>query len=429
MTQRGATSAALRRLSALLAIAAAAVLAACGSITTTSTSTSHAGGSPPAAGLPAPVVDVTTLGCQAGGVTDCLPAITQAVQKVDAAGSGTVYFPAGHFLVNGIVDVEAGKPIDIAGAGRDQSILTEGRSSQLLKIRRDGVVVQDLTIDTQTNDGRAAIAVVANHTTLQRAHVLCGDLSFCLYYAGPQGATPINATYNTGNQVLDITIDDHYHDDGFSWSFQQAGTISNITHTGSRLALYVDKDVTVTNYSYTPGPQAPRGTDGFYLTPPSDSVTIKGFVSQGSGGIIGSFHPTAKNGSVPRVSSNIVIDGEQVLHSGNQLAVGDVLGLTIENCRFAGSSQMVIKPTLYLKNMRVQSCTIPSVQFAPAAGAQLSGLAFAGDTFPAFQPDPGQDPHAFSLAAGTPAPAYAVQGAKLENTAGLSAPGLSPTVS
>ena len=412
-----------------LAVAAAAcatalVAIACGS--TPPASPAPSGGGSSSGALPAPLVDVTTLGCKADGSTDCSAAITQAVQRLDSAGGGTVYFPAGHFLVKAAVQVLSGRPIDFAGAGADQSTLIA--TGPLLKIKRDGVVIQDLGLDTQTNDGRAALTVVANNTVLQRARVLCGDVSFCLYYAGPQGATPLQPLYNTGNKVTDVTIDDHYHDDGFSWSFQQNGTISNITHTGSRLALYVDKDVTVTSYRYTPGPQAPRGTDGFYLTPPSQNVTIRGFISNGSGGVIGTFHPTSKNGSAPRVSSNIVVDGEQVLGGGNQLAVGDVQGLTIENCAFAGSSQVVIKPALVLQHVVVHDCTVPSIEFAPAPGAQLSDIVFMNDTFPSFQPGLGQDPHTFSLASGT-APAFTVRGGKLENPAGLAGPGLSPAVS
>jgi hypothetical protein len=373
------------------------------------------------------VVDVTSLGCTADGVTDCLAAITQAVQKLDSSGGGTVYFPAGQYLVGGVVDIESGRPIYIAGAGRDQSTLVESGTAQLFKIRRDGVVVQDLTLDTRTHSARAAMLVVANHTTLRRAHAICADRSFCLYYAGPSGASPVNLQYNIGNQVLDTVIDDLLQDDGFSWSFQQSGTITGITHTGSRLALYIDRDVTVTNYSYTPGPQAPHATDGFYITPPSDSITIRNFVSQGSGGIIGTDH-TTKFGSAPRLSTNITIDGEQVEQSGNRLAIGDVQSLTIENCNFAGSSHLVIKPALTLAHLHVQNCTIPSAQFAVSAGAQVSDITFANDTFPAFRPDPGQDPHTFAVLNG-PAVTFDVQGGRLENSAGLAGSGLSPTVS
>jgi hypothetical protein len=373
------------------------------------------------------VVDVTSIGCKADGATNCLAAVTQAVQKLDSSGGGTVYFPAGHYLVDGVVDIQPGKPIYIAGAGRDQSTLVETGNGDFFRIHRDGVVVQDLTLDGQTHDSRAALVVVANHTTLRRGHVLCGDRAFCLYYAGPSGATPLNPQYNVGNQVLETVIDDRVHDDGFSWSFQQSGTIAGITHTGSRLALYIDRDVTVTNYSYTPGPQAPHATDGFYITPPSDSITIRNFVSQGSGGIIGTDH-TTKFGSAPRLSTNITIDGEQVEQSGNRLAIGDVQSLTIENCNFAGSSHLVIKPAFTVAHLHVQNCTIPSVQFAVSASAQVSDITFANDTFPAFQPDPGQDPHAFARLNG-PAVPFSVQGGRLENSAGLAGSGLSPTVS
>jgi hypothetical protein len=410
-----------------LTVLAALCVAACGSPpSASSTAPPTASPGQPTGALPTPVVDVTSLGCKGDGVTDCRAAITQAVQKVDSSGGGTVYFPAGQFLVNGGLDVEAGNPFYIAGAGRDQSTLVE-TTGQLLRLKRDGVVIQDLTLDTQTHDGHAAIAVVANHTTLQRAHILCGDKSFCLFYAGPPGASPINPVYNVGNQVHDVVINDHYHDDGFSWSFQQDGTIANINHTGSRLALYIDKNVTVTNYTYAPGAQQPRGTDGFYITPPSDSITLKNFITQGSAGIIGSDH-TTKFGSAPRISTNITIDGEQVQQSGNRLAIGDVQGLTIENSSFVGSSRLIIKPTFTLQHLRVMNDTIPSVQFAAAPGAQVADISFVNDKFPSFQPDSGQDPHTFALVSGPTGP-FVVQGGKLENPVGLASGGLQPAVS
>src|SRR4029077_7147839 len=127
------------------------------------------------------------------------------------------------------IAIDGSVPLTVAGAGRDVTVLQEAVPEKaLLNIRSDGVVVQDLTLDTQTYNGRAAISVVANHTTLQRSRVLGGDKAFALYYVGPPGATRDKPVYNQGNSVLDTQINDRISDDGFSFSFQSGGAVRNI---------------------------------------------------------------------------------------------------------------------------------------------------------------------------------------------------------
>ena len=117
--------------------------------------------------------------------------------------------------------------------------------------------------------------------------ILGGPNHFAIYYAGPKGAKPLAPLYNTGNVVNNLILNELDCNDGFSWSFQQNSSITNVTHTGSRLALYVDQSTTVTDYRYTPGAQQCGARNGFWLTPPADNITITNFTSSGEGGKVG----------------------------------------------------------------------------------------------------------------------------------------------
>ncbi len=111
--------------------------------------------------------------------------------------------------------------------------------------------------------------------------------------------------------------------DGFSWSFQQNSSITNVTHTGSRLALYVDQSTTVTDYRYTPGAQQCGARNGFWLTPPANNITIMGFTSSGEGGKVGIIGPAG----VGKVARNVTIQGLTMTASGYTLTIGDVSNL------------------------------------------------------------------------------------------------------
>jgi hypothetical protein len=134
--------------------------------------------------------------------------------------------------------------------------------------------------EAQILDGEADGHEAAGHQRLAAA-VLGGPNHFAIYYAGPKGAKPLAPLYNTGNVVNNLMLNELDCNDGFSWSFQENSTISNVTHTGSRLALYVDQSTTVTDYNYTPGAQQCGARNGFWITPPADNITITDFTSSG----------------------------------------------------------------------------------------------------------------------------------------------------
>ena len=338
-----------RRLAVSAVFAVAFAVSGCGSSGASSTSPTASpispASSPSATQISGPTFDVTAYGANGGGVSDNTAAFARAIAAAQSQGGGTVFIPAGRYIFSGAkapnpasILIEGAVAITLQGAGRDDTSLIEARPGKgLLTVLSDHTVVSDLTLDTQTNGGGAAIFLRANHTSLLRTRVLGGPRAFAIYYAGPATATHAVPTYNVGNTVDDLILNDLVCDDGFSWSFQEDSSISNVVHTGSRLALYVDVTTTVTNYRYSPGPQQCAARNGFWLTPPANDITITDFVSSGEGGKVGVTGP----GDLGRVADNVTIRGLTLTGTGDQLAIGNVRNLVLDDCRL-GDNPIVI---------------------------------------------------------------------------------------
>jgi hypothetical protein len=275
------------------------------------------------------VFNVTTYGAVGNGTGDNSAAFDAAIAAAQKAGGGVVYVPAGTYdFVSGSpasIQIDGTVPITLAGAGRTTTkLVAMTRRKDLLSVDDNGTVVQDLWFDTQTNDGGHGIGDGANSTTVQRVQVDSGTETFGILYAGPKGAKPGDGEYSTNNVIDDVILDDEYKGDGFSYSFQKNGIVENIVHTGSRISLYADDGVQVTNYAYTPG--AFGANAGWVISTPCYDITITNFTTSGLGGQINNAP------SLARVNENITINGEKMTGaSSNRLLIGDVTGLLIEN--------------------------------------------------------------------------------------------------
>jgi hypothetical protein len=320
-------------------------LAACGSPPASSRSSTPRASSTPHG----TAFDVTAYGARGDGTSDNTMAFAGAISAAQSAGGGTVYVPAGKYLFStrhtpypGSVAIEGTVPITLQGAGRDLTTLIQGSADKnLVNVRVDGTVVEDITLDAQTHEGAAAIVVVANHTTLEHTRVLGGSHHFAIYYAGPQGASPGAPVYNVGNT-------------------------GNVTHRGSRLALYIDRSTTVSGYRYTPGPQPCGARNGFWLTPPSADITINDFVSSGEGGKIGVISPQHAG----RVATNITIRGLTMTRPGYQLTIGDVRNLVLQDCNLGADS--IVVATQLVAQGTVSGCTFAQLVRHNAPAAQVS---------------------------------------------------------
>jgi hypothetical protein len=338
------------------------------------------GSAPPVQSVPSPtapptghVFDVTHYGARGDDLTDNTTAFATAIVTAEAAGGGVVFVPAGKYLFSsaktgkgGSVIIEGTAPLTLEGAGRDQTYLIEAKANKgLLGVHIDHTVVENLTLDTQTNGGGAALFVQANDTSLLSTRVLGGPNHFAIYYAGPKGAKPSAPLYNTGNVVKDLELNELDCNDGFSWSFQENSSITNVTHTGSRLALYVDQSTTVTDYRYTPGSQQCGARNGFWLTPPANDITITNFTSSGQGGKVGIIGPAG----VGKVARNVTIQGLTMTASGYNLTIGDVSNLVLTGCRL-GSNDIIINAQAIAQGT-VSHCTFGKIVRSGAASAQV----------------------------------------------------------
>jgi hypothetical protein len=257
-----------------------------------------------------------------------------------------------------------------------------------------------LTLNAQTYGGGADVSVPANDTLLDHDTIIGANKTgavgsgsnapLALIYPGPEGASPSDPLYSTGNVAENLNITDGVNNDGFSFAYQEDGRIFNITHYGSRLGLYVDSDVTVDNYHYTPNPACLGAAQGFWITAPSNHITIKNFSSAGPGGVIG-------GAGEPHASSDITIENETFggASGGYHLAISNVTGLTISKSSFGSDNSLVVN-SLEPISLDVSDTTIPSVVLAPYEGKSYSSLSatFTDDTFPAYAPG------------GTPAPTF-----------------------
>jgi hypothetical protein len=331
----------------------------------------------PQAPMPQPITSVTAYGAVGDGRTNSTNAIAKAATVAGARG-GTLYFPPGHYLVGGSglgsgIEIRSGRPLTIAGAGSGLVTITNTNATGgLLSIHVDHTVVENLTLDARSSNTRQALGVVANDVTVQFCHILGGRQFFAIYYAGPPGATPTAPLYNSGNRLLNDYVSDLVTNDGISWSFQEDSLIENLVHTGSRLAIYVDRYVTVQNELYRPGPQG-GGTAGFWISSPSDHITINNFTSYGMGGII------SDNNAV--VSTNITIANERLMVPGNTLRVDAARGLTIRGCNFGSDGTVLFTGSMATTLVVVADCTsLPMIRFQGSAPVSATFLA---DTYSA----------------------------------------------
>jgi polygalacturonase len=287
-------------------------------------------------------------GCKGDGTTNCQPGIQQAVNAAERSG-GTVYLPAGTYLDTSTtpVTVSGGTGVTIEGANRATTrIVVEDQSHKptILALHADHVTVANLTFDgSMVTGGGALVAVTASDTTIDDCQMIGGPhTSWPMRFAGGRGtAKPTNPTYATGNVVNDLVLSDDApsRNDGLDFSFQENGSISDVQQTGSRLGLYVDRNVTVTDYTFTPNPAVGSGAYGYYVTDPSSDITITNFTTSGEGGRIGSI-PTAN----PRgPNSDITIVNERMLDRNFSITIGDVTGLVIRDSQLG---KVDIAPTV-----------------------------------------------------------------------------------
>jgi hypothetical protein len=302
---------------------------------------------------------------------DNTTAFAAAIAAAQNAGAGSIVFvPAGTYTFSTgdppSIHIVGTVPIVFEGAGQGSTTLRElTRRRDLLSVHCNGVTVENMTLDTQTFDGGHGLGVGGSYTLAQDLTVLGGDLTMAIYYPGPPGSHPgTTTTYSEYNVVNNLTLNDHYQGDGWSFSFQDHGSISNVNHTGSRITIYADTNTTITNYTYTPAVFG--ATAGFIVSTPNVNLTINHFVTSGQGGQI----KTAPNQA--RVPQNITINDEVMTGGPSfRLLIGDVQGLLVENSTL---DNITIDPR-FEADGQVQSTTWTGITSRPQGGTiDITGL-------------------------------------------------------
>jgi polygalacturonase len=344
----------LRSAAFVVSLFAMAVLAACGSssssakgntaslngaLTTSDTDPGIAACAPsysytPPTPVTSFVFNVTSYGAAGNGTTNSSPAITTAIAAAQAHG-GEVYIPAGKFLIMTKIVIPAGTGITISGAGRSETTLMMGAPGQtMFTVQADHTTIENATLDAQITGGNPIVLTGANYVWLLHLEVLgAPGGSWPIRFAGGHGSSPAHPTYATGNVVDDVILYDTapQQNDGLGFAFQSNAVIANLVHHGSRIGLYVDKDVTIFNDDYTPNSLDNGGEKGYVITTPSSNIVISHFTSSGWGGKINSVptvHPRGGN-------THITICYEQMTGaSSNVFSIGDVTDLSISNSRF-----------------------------------------------------------------------------------------------
>jgi Pectate lyase superfamily protein len=341
------------------------------------------GGTQPVGSGSTNTCDVTSYGADPNAQRDSTTAIRKAIAACEAAtGSSTVYLPAGTYKLNlndGLKDdlqIKGPHPITVQGAGAALTRLVEwvgsvdyaqAQPKTVFFVRGvEGVVIKDLAVDTKTHEAGDAVHVESNNTTVAADAFTCGghvasDV-FCVRFS--TGCTHDHLVYATGNVASDIVLSDEGlgGNAGFDFSCQANGTINNLNLTGSMLAMYVDKYVTVNGFTYTPG-ASQTNPRGWYITGPADHIAINDFTTYGQGGIIG-------QSNVYRVT-NTTISNERMVTPGYMLAINDASDTVI-----TGSSLQVLyfAPDLLTDGVSVSSTSVVSVMCAPYLGAAITNL-------------------------------------------------------
>lgn len=378
------TKSSLRSVALVASLFAVVVLAACGSKATSPSGASTASSDTdpgvaacapsysytPPTPVSNPVFNVTSYGANGNGTTNSSLAITSAIAAAQAHG-GEVYIPAGKFLIMNTIFIPAGRGITISGAGRSETTLMAGAPGQtIFRVQADHTTIENATLDARITGGSPAVLTGASYVWLMHLEVRgAPGGSWPIRFAGGKGtASPAHPTYATGNVVDDVILYDTApeRNDGLGFAFQSNAVIANLVHNGSRIGLYVDKDVTIFNDNYTPNSTGNGGTKGYVITTPSSNIVISHFTSSGWGGKINSV-PTAN----PRGgNTNITICYEQMTGaSSNLVSIGDVTGLSISNSHL-GTIQ--VDPTRAAQGILINT-TYASLQEAKkSSGATIT---------------------------------------------------------
>jgi hypothetical protein len=265
----------MRRFPVLLAVI---VLAGCGS------SPSPVPSSSPTSSGPTQTPVTTTVTCD--GTTDTTGALQAAVD-----GGGSVKILAGTCVLSGRITVK--HAVTIAGAGSTATFLVQHAATNIFQITAAGVTVEDMNLNTATFNPGAPIlkhpkpSVLfsnSSNTSVRNVTAEAGS-GFGMRLTGPN---PCSSDTITGDVVDHVSMT-NTGVGGFASidiDCQQHGVVSNVIVHGAIIALFEDSFTSLTNETYTPGPNGITCEAPWYITGPSHDMTVANVVSMGGPGIV-----------------------------------------------------------------------------------------------------------------------------------------------
>ncbi len=263
-----------------------------------------------------------------------------------------------------------------------------------------GSLVEDISLDTWRFDAGTSLAVVADNITIDhvstehRAARGPGIPQFPILFGGNGGSrlTPCATQPHAchwGNVINDLSAYDEECDDGIVFAMQGNATIAKLGYQGSRIALYVDSNVHITGFNYTPGIQSCPTQQGFAETSPSDHIYLTDYVDHnshhaGGAGVVGRSQ-TGKNYVTNVLSiAGYVVSGRY----GDQLSVQNVNGFRVGPsndmpCSLGANNTVHFNPSTSISTVSVQGCTLSTSILSLPAGVTIggSGVTYAKDVF------------------------------------------------
>jgi Pectate lyase superfamily protein len=351
---------------------------------------------------PAGSFSVTSYGADPTGTTDAAAAIQDAIDAAVAKGGWqTVYFPTGTYLLNDNNGrhndfLLKDDTVNILGAGQAYTKIVEevgtyaypslARGKNVFAFEHmSDFYVDGLTVDSQTYNAGDTIDDYGDDSTLENLTLLGakngsgGTVDRNNVYdmrviTGSCNANP-GSPDNYGNIVKNIVLNGRGigANDDLVFSCQDDGTVSDVTDTGWGMGLYIDRDITVSDYTFRPDVPTNPELRGFYITDGHD-ITIDDFTTYGEGGRIATCVGVvpAGNPCLEHPSTDITINGlDMETTSGTDFQVEDVTNLTIENSTLG---TLYIDPDKLTNGVTVTATTYQKVKCDPAPGAKIENL-------------------------------------------------------
>ena len=259
--------------------------------------------------------NVVAYGADPSGQRDSTLAIRTALSSAEMNSGNTVYFPAGRY----ILDLNDGahqdfniasNPVTIKGAGRNMTTIVEKIGAKTAGVKNskvifqiltgpngqpggaDGTIITGLTLDSASYDAGTTIMDFANNTAITN-DTIQGARSDSRYNPDAFGLrllaicdhTDLSTKHRSGNEVNDLILSGQGSagNTDLDISCQINTSVSNVVDTGNGMDIYIANQISVNNYTFTPG-TIESSPKSYIITGPTNGLTLNNITTYGNGG-------------------------------------------------------------------------------------------------------------------------------------------------